>query len=388
MTPAARLSAAIEVLDRVGQGQSAERELTNWARASRYAGSKDRAAVRDIVFDVLRMWRSCAAIGGGETGRARVIGYLRQTGQDIEQLFDGSRHGPSPLEDAERHAGRSLEGAEALDLPDWLAQRFEQGLGEQAQSAALAQRQRAPVFLRVNLAKATRQEATARLLQDGILAEPLEDVETALKVLEGARGIARSNAYLSGLVELQDASSQAVVQALPLKPRMRVLDFCAGGGGKTLAMAARVPDVVIDAHDADARRMKDLPERAKRAGANVRLLDRVSGQYDLVICDVPCSGSGAFRRAPEGKWRLTEQKLADLVAIQRQILQTCANHVGQDGVLVYVTCSVLFEENAGQMEWFQAASHGWRLMGEQQFLPGDAGDGFYVAIVTKGENAI
>ncbi|WP_425098324.1 RsmB/NOP family class I SAM-dependent RNA methyltransferase [Tropicibacter sp. S64] len=382
MQPAARVQTAIQIIDRIAGGEPAERALTNWARGARYAGSKDRAAVRDLVFDVLRRWRSCAALGGGESGRARILGLLRAQGEDVGALFCGGAYGPPPVGEGD-DVGRAPEGYEAWDLPDWLAVRFVDSLGDQAEDAAQALRRRAEVFLRVNTLKSDVNAAIAALAEDGIaaVAHPLSP--TALRVTDGARQIARSAAFGTGRVELQDAASQAVVDMLPLKPGMAVLDYCAGGGGKTLAMAARLPGVRIDAHDADPNRMADLPERAARAGADVRIVERVSGGYDLVLADAPCSGSGAWRRAPEGKWRLTPDMLEDLCGAQAAILRNCAALVKPGGVLAYATCSVLSEENARQVEAFLARNPEWKTLASRQFLPSDGGDGFFAAIMMR-----
>ncbi|MCR8549667.1 RsmB/NOP family class I SAM-dependent RNA methyltransferase [Salipiger sp. P9] len=383
MTPAARIAAAAGILDRIAEGTPAEQALLGWARASRFAGSKDRAAVRDHVFDVLRRWRSTAATGGGETGRARLLGLLRQEGTDPDTLFTGEGHAPAPLSAAERAAGHApSEGAEAGDLPDWLWPRFRDSLGEDAAATAEALRHRAPVFLRVNSLRATSEEAMAALAEDGIETRPHPLAATALEVTGGARKIARSRAFAAGLVELQDAASQAVVAALPLTPGLRVLDYCAGGGGKALAMAARTGGPV-EAHDANPGRMADLPARAARAGAEILRRDRPAGRYDLVLCDVPCSGSGSWRRAPEGKWRLTPEGLAELCTVQAGILETAAGLVAPGGTLAYATCSVLDCENGAQSAAFLAAHPGWRCTGSRQFLPRDGGDGFFVACLAS-----
>ena len=236
MTPAARLSAAIEVLDRIVAGQSAELALTNWGRSHRFAGSQDRAALRDLVFDALRCRRSFAALGGGETGRGLILGGLRDAGQDVAALFTGARFAPAPVGTDE--VGRLPEAAEALDCPDWLIGPLQDSLGGQTEAILRAMRQRAPIFLRVNLALTTVAAAVALLAQDGIAAQEHPLAKTALQVTENARKIQTSAAYLQGHTDLQDAASQAVVQALPLRPGLRVMDFCAGGGGKSLAMAA------------------------------------------------------------------------------------------------------------------------------------------------------
>lgn len=383
MTPAARVQTAIEILDRIALGDPAEKALTTWGRRARFAGSGDRAAVRDHVFDVLRRWRSTAALGGADTGRARMLGLMRMQEAPLDRVFSGERHAPAVLSEAERVAGKDPAGPEALDLPDWLADRFRSSLGDRGQAVAQALRHRADVFLRVNLLRGDVSAAIAALAEEDILAEPHGLSPTALRVTAGARRIARGQAYLSGLVELQDAASQAVVDVLPLTPGARVLDFCAGGGGKTLALAARLGGATVEAHDADPARMKDLPDRARRAGAAVQLRAAPAGPYDLVLCDVPCSGSGAWRRAPEGKWRLTPETLEALCREQTTILETCAALVSAGGALAYATCSVLKEENSARIAEFVARHPGWKLSVERQFLPQDGGDGFYVVVLIR-----
>jgi 16S rRNA (cytosine967-C5)-methyltransferase len=383
MTPAARAAAAIDLLDRIRAGTPAEQALTNWARASRFAGSGDRAAVRDLVFEALRCRRSAAALGGAETGRGLLIGLWRARGSDPDEIFCGGRYGPAPLEDAERSAppGPSSE-TEALDCPEWLAPRLRASLGADFAPVMELLRHRAPLFLRVNIACATSAEAVAALAADGIAAQPHPLAPTALLVTSGMAGVRRSAAFGAGLVEVQDAASQAVVAALPLRKGDRVLDFCAGGGGKTLAIAARTGREVA-AHDADPGRMSDLPARAARAGADVRLLTpgRVpAGAFDLVLADAPCSGSGAWRRNPEGKWRLDPDTLARRMAEQDAVLDAAARAVGPGGVLAYATCSLLDEENGARVRAFAARS-GWRLRAERRFTPLEGGDGFYLALL-------
>lgn len=382
MTPAARVAAAIELLDRVAAGEAAEKVLTNWARGARYAGSKDRAAVRDHVFDALRCWRSAAAMGGGQTGRARMLGLLRMQGIAPEPLFTGEGHAPARLTDKERTPPTEPCETARWDLPDWLIPLFRESLDAQAFEVARALRHRADVYLRVNVLKGDLEAAREVLLRDGIRSEPHPLASTALRVTEGARKVARSTAYQSGLVELQDVASQAVVEALPLQPDHRVLDYCAGGGGKTLALAARL-DTAVEAHDADARRMADLPARAARAGAAVTLARYPQGQYDLVLCDVPCTGSGAWRRSPEGKWRLTPDRLAELERLQSGILDRCSGLVKPGGILAYATCSVLAPENLMQVDAFLGRHSGWKRDHVRQFLPLHGGDGFFVATLRQ-----
>jgi 16S rRNA (cytosine967-C5)-methyltransferase len=380
MTPSARLSAAIAVLDRILAGEPAEKALTNWGRASRFAGSGDRAAVRDLVFDALRKRASAAARGGGLTGRGLVLGLMREAGQ--EALFSGEGHGPP--EPGPEDAGREPDALERLDVPGWLAPELRAGLGSDFDPVAEALRQRAPVFLRVNMDKTDRAGAQAALAAEGIMAEPHALAASALEVTGNARKVQASEAYRTGLVELQDASSQAVVEALPLSDGMRVLDHCAGGGGKTLAMAARARLTLV-AHDANSRRMTDLPERAKRAGVQVSLteLPENGAPYDLVLVDAPCSGSGSWRRDPEAKWRLSPQMLEQVQATQITILDRAAAMVGTCGWLAYATCSMLPRENREQVETFLARSPGWRLQRDHVYTPLHGGDGFYLALLQR-----
>lgn len=386
MTPAARLSAAIEVLDRVLAGAPVEQALTNWGRASRFAGSGDRAAVRDLVFDAVRCRRSFAALGQAETGRGLVLGGLRAAGIDPETVYTGEGHAPAALSDAERAAPEVLPELVALDCPEWLAPELRASLGEGFGAVMAALQHRAPVFLRVNEARIGREAAVERLAAEGIAARPHELARTALEVTGNARKIQTSASYLEGLVELQDAASQAVIEALPLVPGMRVLDYCAGGGGKSLAMVAAGAEVF--AHDAEPRRMRDLPARAARAGARVRLLETEAvaraAPFDLVLADVPCSGSGSWRRAPEAKWSLTAERLEALATMQAAILERVAGLVGPGGHLGYATCSLLARENATQIEGFLVRHTEWRMVTERRWTPLDGGDGFYLAVLTHG----
>ena len=382
MTPAARISAAIAVLDAVHAGENPERALTNWGRASRFAGSGDRSAVRDLVYDALRCKRSFAAHGGGETGRGLMLGSLRAAGTDPATLFTGEGHAPAII--TAQDQGRLPDAEEVLDLPGWLLPDLHASLGADLEPVAKAMRQRAPVFLRVNLARISVAKAVAALADEGIEAKPFPLARSALVVTNGARKIQASHCYSIGLVELQDASSQAVVEALPLKDGLRVLDYCAGGGGKTLAMAA-LAKMTLFAHDANPGRMRDLPVRAARAGAKISLLDqpRAKAPYDLILADAPCSGSGSWRRDPAGKWALTPERLTQIGAIQDQILDDAASLTAEKGVLAYATCSLLRVENTDRVAGFLARTPGWTRIAEHHFTPLSGGDGFYLALLTR-----
>lgn len=383
MQPAARIAAAIELLDEILDGAPAERSLTAWARRSRFAGSKDRNAIRDYVYDALRCRRSFAALGGAETGRGLMIGALKAQGLPLDEFFCGEGHAPAVLTDEER-AGpllADLPPAVRFDCPDWLFAMFQTDLGDQAVASLDILRQRAPIFLRVNSVKASVEQALVALEADGIEAARVEGIETALVVTANERRIRASKAFERGLVELQDASSQAAV--LRLSGRGAALDYCAGGGGKSLALAALGYDVT--AHDIDTKRMGDIPTRALRAGVSVDVRgpdDLGDGEYDLVFADAPCSGSGTWRRTPDAKWRLTQERLEELTKIQSEVIRSAAAYVAPLGRLAYATCSVFNCENDQIVDEFCASSR-WQVIDKMKTVPTDVGDGFYLAILER-----
>jgi 16S rRNA (cytosine967-C5)-methyltransferase len=389
MTPAGRAQTAIEILDAVLAGAPAERELTRWARGSRHAGSKDRAAVRDIVFDCLRQRRSFGWLGGGESGRLLVLGMCLADGTDPALLFTGGTFAPPVLTDAERAAmGRPLDGAAdavRLDVPDHLEEPLRQSLGDRFEQVLAAMRQRAPIDLRANRLRATPQQAADALAREGIATMPVDAVPGALRVSGDGRQVRMSRAFQDGLVELQDVSSQAVAAMAGARPGMVVLDYCAGGGGKTLALAAAMQGRgELYAYDINAARMNDIPERADRAGARITVLDgramaRLTGACDLVLVDAPCSGTGSWRRNPDVKWRLAPKDIEVLHLSQAAILDRALRFVRPGGRLVYATCSLLASENEAQVAALLRGQPGLRLLREDRLLPPALGDGFYFA---------
>ncbi|SEM82775.1 16S rRNA (cytosine967-C5)-methyltransferase [Pseudorhodobacter antarcticus] len=385
MTPAARYAAAIDILDKVLRGEAAEKALTHWARANRFAGSGDRHALRDIVFDVLRCKRSYGVRGGAKTGRGLVLGALRAAGIAPDDVFTGQGYGPAALTDADG-PGAQPEGLDALDCPDWLAPALLASLGDNFPAVMQTLQSRAPVFLRVNLRKGDMARAVAALALDGIETQPNPLSPTALEVLNNPRKVQTSNAYLDGLVELQDAASQAIVDELSLRSGQRVLDFCAGGGGKSLAMAAQT-SAQFFAHDIAPARMKDLPARAKRAGVQVTVLASAAlakaEPFDLVLADAPCSGSGSWRRAPEAKWALSQARLTELCALQAQIMDNAAALVAKGGTLAYATCALLKMENQDQITAFLGRHSGWTLKKARVLTPLEGGDGFFIACLKR-----
>jgi len=388
MTPAARLSTAIDILDLILAGQPAGLTLTNWGRQNRYAGSRDRAAIRDIVFDCLRAKRSLTRAGGAETGRAIILAYAMREGIDFDKTFTGQNYDPdeiTTLELEQLQKSPSLKDPVRLNYPDFLDKELKRSLGNDFEKVMSAMMFRAPVDLRVNGIKADRTTAQAVLSAEDIETEPVNSVPTALRVLENPRRIAQSKAYRDGLVELQDASSQAAALFALAEPGMKVLDYCAGGGGKALALYAEIEGKGhVVAHDIASVRMNDLPARAARAGARITVAspghkELVKGAFDLVFIDAPCSGTGSWRRTPDAKWRFMESDLDQLVQIQETILKEASGYVRPAGFICYATCSLLSRENGDQIDRFLEVRDDFVLEDSKQFTPLTGGDGFFVA---------
>ncbi len=387
MTPAARVEAAIELLDEIigaarEGGAAADTLLTRGFKARRYAGAKDRRAIRELVFRAIRR--------AGEpprSGRAAMLG-LAEEEPALLDLFDGSAHGPAPVGEAE-------EAAEASRAAAWLVERLDP-LVDSAELRALLER--APLDLRVNRLKSGRDQALAALPE----AVPTPHSPIGLRLPEGFHA-EQSDAWRSGLVEVQDEGSQLICLGCGAEPGMKVVDLCAGAGGKTLALAAEMANAGwILASDTDRGRLGRMAPRLARAGAAIvesRLLDPgreterladVAGQADLVLVDAPCSGTGTWRRNPETRWRINPKRLAQLTGLQARLLDVAAELVRPGGHLVYAVCSVLAEEGRAQAEALTARSSlvsapplisAGRAAGPGLLLsPGrDGTDGFFVA---------
>lgn len=355
MTPAARVQAAIELLDNViasarAKGAPADRIIADYFRARRYAGSKDRRAVRDLVYRAVRL---CGPVPA--SGRAAMLAVA---GQDaaIAALFDGSPHGPAPRAEGEEAASSGL-------APKWLAAALRaSGLGGREIAALL---DRAPLDLRVNALKADRE---------GLALPEAGEVLASAQGLRFASGtpVEQWEAYEQGLVEIQDLGSQLIVEALPVSPGDTIIDLCAGGGGKTLALAARLGNAAsLIAADTDKRRLGNLAPRAARAGAAVdhtvlldpgremRSLHPWANKADHVLVDAPCSGSGTWRRSPEGRWRLDPAELARLNHLQDHVLDIAAQLTRPGGTIAFVTCSVLDAEGPDRAAAFLTRHPRW-----------------------------
>lgn len=391
MRPDARVQAAIEVLDRwlAGAGP-AEALLAEWGRRHRFAGSGDRRAIGDLLYATLRRKRAALWVAGGEapTARALMIGGLHLAGTPPQTLFTGTQHAPEPLSDAEQGAMRPLDTAPfaiRYDLPDWLAPQ----MTDLPVETLMALGQRAPVDLRVNRLKAAPDEAASLLEAEGIATDPGPLDPDCLRVTDGAHKVQRSEAYLTGAVEIQDAASQAAARFAAAAPGETVLDYCAGGGGKTLAIGAHMGGRGrLMAHDISAPRLAQLSPRAERAGLEVMLvapgeIDALAGHCDLVFVDASCTGSGAWRRNPEAKWALTPDRLAELNRLQDDVLASAAATVRPGGRLIYATCSLLEVENAARVMAFLDRYPDFRLDSRHSWQNLAEGDGFFAARLAR-----
>lgn len=373
MTPAARIAAAIEIVEEIELGlKPADDVVRQWGRGHRFAGSKDRRAISERVYAVLRR-RGLYAGAGGDAPRALVMADMvlgeGQTRDEVVALFSGEGHAPTPLSDDEQtllstlmaEAGRDLP---AYDVPDFLLPELTQAFGADLDDALAALDRPAPVDLRVNTLKVSREEAATILADAGIDTEPTPHSPIGLRV-KGSHLITGTQAYKQGLVEPMDEGSQLAALAVEAAPGMQVLDMCAGAGGKTLGIAATMENSgQIYATDTDARRLGNLAPRMKRAGArNIQPLpwpqdasfEALNGKCDRVLLDVPCSGSGSWRRHPEQKWRVTPDDIERLTKTQSALLRSAAPLVKPGGRLVYITCSVLPAENEARIDAFLEA---------------------------------
>ena len=385
MTPGAHIAAAIEVLDQILAGENAEVSLIKWGRSNRFAGSADRNAIRDLVFDALRKKNSLTKTSKNISGRSWIIALLKKRKVNLDEYFGVTRYSPPKIKKWELELLPIANESDLHDIPDWLWPKWKESLGIKANEVADTLKDRANIFLRVNIRKGTREDVVQVLKQDGIISQFHPTVSTALIVDKGTRKIKNSEAYTTGLVELQDASSQASVLKLDKDQSGPVLDYCAGGGGKSLALSAYLNKPIF-AYDANFERMKDLRNRARRSGADIQIIksnDLKKSHYGLVFCDAPCSGSGSWRRDPEGKWSLTLQDYERLLTLQENILATASQLVKPNGNLVYATCSILKDENKAQIQKFLKNTNDWELRREKFSIPSELGDGFYFCILKR-----
>ena len=389
MTPAARTEAAIGLLDQIlsNTSEPADRLVAGWFRQRRYAGAKDRAYIQNVVYSVLRRraeleW-ALGHVDVGDAGPRDLVTAALVKDESLDdaalvERFTGAEHAPAPLTDAERAAVAALR-AHADEPPDWVRGNYppllddpiREVFGDDAATELAALSQRAPVDLRVNTLRGDRDAAVAALAGEGIAAQPTPLSPVGLR-LDARANIAGSSAFRDGLVEVQDEGSQLMALLVGAQPNETVIDWCAGGGGKTLALAAQMQNQGrLIAFDVASQRLEAAEHRIARSRARIIethpmhdaavVLGQLGQGADRVLVDAPCSGSGAWRRNPAAKWRTTPATIADYADRQQAILAAAAQAVRPGGSLVYVTCSLFRPENQAQVDGFLASHRDFKL---------------------------
>jgi 16S rRNA (cytosine967-C5)-methyltransferase len=443
MTPGARALAATEILDAIAtEGAPADLVAGGYFRARRYIGAKDRAAVAAMVYGVLRhraqldWWIARTREGKARgffapDGRQRALAWLAiGEGWEAARIvaeFDGGRFRPTALDQreavlADKLAGRTIDHPDQPDwvrfnYPQWIEERLRARFGPEFQNEMAALAATAPLDLRINPLKASRQAVIDELRGAGLKVEPTPRSPLGVRV-EGRPPLGDVAAYRDGRIEVQDEGSQLAALLVDVRPGMRVCDFCAGAGGKTLAIAAMMANKGhVVACDVSQRRLEGATRRLRRAGVhNVERrnlsgerdpwVKRHAGGFERVLIDAPCTGTGTWRRNPDGRWTLLPDDLVELADIQRRILDSAARLVRPGGRLIYVTCSLLQDENERQAEWFTSTRPDFTALppaeiwertigpgypGDGPFLhlsPGRHGtDGFFIAIFERGAAA-
>jgi 16S rRNA (cytosine967-C5)-methyltransferase len=375
-----RVQAAIDILDEVlSRKRPASEALKDWGKAHRFAGSTDRHAIGTLVYDGLRTRNSSAAAGGSETARGICLGVLRKhwgmSIDDIAALSEGE-HGPGALTPGERVALatdlQNLPPHVSGDFPEWMTPLFHDVFGADAALELAALAKRAPIDLRANSLKATRAEVLEKLARFGAIEGPYSPL--AVRIAAPAPdqkhvSVEAEPAHGLGLFEVQDAASQIAALLSGASPGEAIADVCAGAGGKTLALAAMMQNKgKLIAHDHDRRRLRPIFERLMRAGVTcVDVLAAEAGipkdqKFDRVVIDAPCTGTGAWRRKPDSKWKLTRKTLDQRISDQRDVLKSSAPMVRAGGHLIYITCSILAEENTGQVQAFLASNPEFKIV--------------------------
>lgn len=356
MRPAARLQAAIELLDEIilaarDDGASADAIIKKYFKKRRYAGSKDRRAIRDHVYAAIRLLGDRP-----ESGRIAMLG-LANKNLELRALFDGSDYGPSEI-------GSEETGADGSMIPAWIKPKFADLIDEAEQDALLG---RADLHIRI-IPQYAEDAGVLSLLSE---AKPLP-LTNAYALPNGTR-VEEGQPYRNGHIEIQDLGSQAIVAAGGQQDPKIVLDLCAGAGGKTMGLAAHLPETAqIIASDTDRGRLSRMAPRIARVGnSNIETillhpnreaeaLEHLKGQCDLVMVDAPCSGTGTWRRNPELRWRMTAKRLQKITALQQRLLQLGSEFVADGGKLIFAVCSLLDDEGANQVDEFLQIQPNWR----------------------------
>ena len=394
-----RANAAIFILDEFLAGQNLNAILSKWTKANRYAGSSDRESIRDIVFDILRVKKTFTFILNKEkqviNGRALVFLYSVYYSLPLNDIFTGQKYGPDKLNNYENEFSEIAKennerGFEVIDnIPDFLLTEFQRSLGSKFGNVMRLLEKRAPVSIRVNVHKSDVSSILEVLSLEGIEGKKAKKVRNGIEIFGNPRRLTQLQAFKDGYFEVQDLHSQKTIEGLPIKEDTKILDYCAGAGGKILNIASLLKgNGRFFVHDLDKKKLIEADLRAKRAGIKLKRLNAENmeqhhNSFDYILADVPCSGSGTWRRNPQQKWRITSDSLEEILNRQITILNEVKDLIKKNGLLFYITCSLLKIENEEVVDDFLIQNKNFSLSNKENITIDTQGDGFFCAVLQK-----
>lgn len=394
----------IALQDTFGGGFQADKVIERLFKKNKKLGARDRRFIAETTYDIIRYWRFLWTTLGANEPLLEHDPLVRLVGGYLLLKHEAFKGGELPswpefrglnYEDLQARAKKASESIAVKEsIPDWLYELGAKELGSEWNDILHALNEPAPVCMRANRLKTTRDELIKALAAEDIIATPAPETEDGV-ILAERKNVFTSLAFKAGLFEIQDGASQQVAPLVGAKPGERVIDACAGGGGKTLHLAAMMKNKgKIISMDVNERKLDSLRQRCTRAGvdiAEVRVIEslktikRMEKTADRVLLDVPCTGLGVLRRNPDKKWKITPEEIDRLHLLQSEILTGYSEMVKTGGTLVYATCSCLPSENENQVKIFLATNpNSWELVAERKFRPGENGyDGFYAASLRR-----
>ena len=395
----ARVNTAISILDNFLVGKNLNSVLSRWAKNNRYAGSSDRESIRNIVFDILRVKKTFTFILEKEkqplNGRALVFLYSVFYSLPLNDIFTGQKYGPEKLNIYEREfSGMAMEkngrGFEIVDnIPDFLLDEFKRSLGSKFNNVMRLLERRAPVSIRVNALKSDTSSVLKLLSLEGVEVKKSKEVKYGIDIIGNPRRLKQIKAFKDGYFEVQDLHSQKIIEDLPINEHTKILDYCAGAGGKILSIASLLKGKgKFFIHDLDKKKLIEADLRAERAGVKLKRLTNENFQkhystFDYILADVPCSGSGAWRRNPQQKWRITPASMREILKGQILILNDVKDLIKKNGFLFYITCSLLKMENEEVIDRFLIENQNFHLFNKRNMIIDKNGDGFFCAMIQK-----
>ena len=395
-------AAAVNILDDYLKGLTLNKALKKWFKSNRFAGSNDRRKIRDLVYDILRkrslLYYSFQINDYIESGRILVLTYLflfKKESFSLNDINNNNFFSPKIKEsellilDNIDNLIQKAPNYIFFNYPEFLEKKIQKSLGKNFKKIMEHFQVRAPVYLRVNQIKTNTEQAKVKLTEEGIICENCSSSRNALKVLNGEKFIQNSLSYKLGNIELQDLSSQLTTELSQISSGKKILDFCSGSGGKALAIASRLKNNCdIYGYDINTLKIKNLVARSQRAGVKIKIietydLEHYMNSFDIVFVDAPCSGIGTWRRDPEFKWKINDQKLNSFITIQLEILNESSFYLRNGGFLIYVVCSFLEDEGELNINKFLLTYKNFSKIDTKLFHPINASDGFYLAVLQK-----